>query len=527
MAVVLLIARLVLALVFAVAGVAKALDRAGSRQAFVEFGVSESLAKGLALVLPLVEVLIALALIPQSSAWWGAVASLAVLLVFAAAIGVKLARGQAPDCRCFGQLYSEPVSWSTFARNLALAATAGLIVIEGRDSVGLSALSWLADLRTSEIMNIALGLVLIGLLTLAIVLLKEILKHQAKLIDGMEAIKGSLNEDGEPGQMLRREADPPKEGLPVGAQAPGFSLPTLNGERVSLEYLLGRGKPVLLLFGGPNCWGCKVLLPAVRIWERDYADLLTIAVLSTGSLEENRNKMSKYEIGNLLLDEDSSVADEYQAKWSPAVVLIDHNGRVASKNTYGDNAIREWLRNLVASGQVRPGSSNGHGTSGLIHQVSTTYSVREIGEPAPRFSLEDLAGNMVDLEDFRGSSTLLLFWHPRCLICAELFDDLKAWEDHHPLGAPSLVFVATGEVDDVKLVNKHFDSLTLLDPEFDVAPLFGTKFTPSAILIDDEGRIASSLAMGDENVRALIGLPKAGQRRTGLPVVMLQGGSVK
>ena len=48
----LLIARLLLALVFTVAGAAKLADRQGSRQAIVDFGVPSAIAAPLGLVLP-------------------------------------------------------------------------------------------------------------------------------------------------------------------------------------------------------------------------------------------------------------------------------------------------------------------------------------------------------------------------------------------------------------------------------------------------------------------------------------------
>jgi uncharacterized membrane protein YphA (DoxX/SURF4 family) len=50
-----LFTRLVLAAVFAVAGVAKLADRAGSRQAIVDFGLPARLATPLGILLPLYE----------------------------------------------------------------------------------------------------------------------------------------------------------------------------------------------------------------------------------------------------------------------------------------------------------------------------------------------------------------------------------------------------------------------------------------------------------------------------------------
>ena len=98
MGVVLMIARLFLALVFVVAGIAKAADLGGSRRALTGFGVPDRLAGVMGWGLPLVEILIAMALIPLSTAWWGAIAAFVLLSIFTAGIGLMLARGQAPDC---------------------------------------------------------------------------------------------------------------------------------------------------------------------------------------------------------------------------------------------------------------------------------------------------------------------------------------------------------------------------------------------------------------------------------------------
>ena len=104
----LLVARLLLAAVFFVAGLAKLVDRAGAQQSLINFGVPARLARPFSILLPVAEVAVAAALLPMTTAWWGAVGALALLLVFVAGISVNLARGRRPDCHCFGQLHSAP-----------------------------------------------------------------------------------------------------------------------------------------------------------------------------------------------------------------------------------------------------------------------------------------------------------------------------------------------------------------------------------------------------------------------------------
>src|SRR5204862_7639 len=98
----------------------------------------------------------------------------------------------------------------------------------------------------------------------------------------------------------------------------------------------------------------------------------------------------------------------------------------------------------------------------------------------------------------QGRRTLVLFWNPGCGFCQQMLDDLKEWERHRPTGAPALLVISTGSPED----NAHpgFRSPVLLDAQFETAGLFGVSGTPSAVLLDDTGRIASDVAVGAEAV---------------------------
>jgi hypothetical protein len=138
MNVALLVLRLLLAVVFATAAAAKLTDRAGARRAVRDFGVPAALVPAVAVCLPVVELAIALALLPLTSAWWAATGALVLLLVFVVAIAANLMRGNRPECRCFGQLSSKPLGWRTLGRTGLLAAVAAMVVVAGRGSAGAS-----------------------------------------------------------------------------------------------------------------------------------------------------------------------------------------------------------------------------------------------------------------------------------------------------------------------------------------------------------------------------------------------------
>ncbi len=127
----LLIARCALALVFAVAAVAKLADRGGFRHTLGEFGMPRALVGPAAIALPLAELAVAVLLVPEPTAVAGAIAALVLLAAFSAAIARVLLRGEQPDCNCMGQVHSTPVGAGTLARNATLAVVAGTIALAG------------------------------------------------------------------------------------------------------------------------------------------------------------------------------------------------------------------------------------------------------------------------------------------------------------------------------------------------------------------------------------------------------------
>src|SRR5205085_2017079 len=220
----LLIARLLLAGVFVVAGLAKLGDLAGSRQAMRDFGVPALLAAPFGLLLPLAELAVAIALIPTVSAWWGALGALVLLLLFIVGIGYNLARGRQPDCHCFGQLHSAPAGWPTLMRNLVLAAVVAVILVLGRSTPQLGVLDCLASLSVSQRIEVLVGVVLLALLIGEGWVLFQMMSQQGRVLLRLEALEARLAEAGlvpAPGATA---------GLAVGSPAPSFVLPTLSGE---------------------------------------------------------------------------------------------------------------------------------------------------------------------------------------------------------------------------------------------------------------------------------------------------------
>src|ERR1700747_1956610 len=115
---ILLLIRLTLFAIFAVAAAGKFLDLKGSEKAVRDFGVPAEFSKFFAIALPFAEAVFALCFLSVSTSWVGALGGLILLLSFVGGIIWQMAQGRAPDCHCFGQIYSEPVGSKTLVRNI-------------------------------------------------------------------------------------------------------------------------------------------------------------------------------------------------------------------------------------------------------------------------------------------------------------------------------------------------------------------------------------------------------------------------
>lgn len=507
MDIVLLIFRLLLAAVFVVAAVGKLEDLYGTRRAIINFGVPESLATMLLWLLPVAELIVAVLLIPVESAWWGASGALALLLVFIAGISVNLARGNKPDCHCFGQIHSAPLGWPILARNLFLLAVAGFILWQGkRNNAGLDVLGWVREARSAELALFVLSMAVLCLLSVVALMLRRVLEQHRQIFARLDDLEMSL-EGAEPTTMAAARLEEfafDAKGLPAGAPAPEFSLKSLGDDEISLDALLAEKKPVLLLFVSPSCGPCVSLLPEIKRWQRDYAQAFTLALLSRSTVADNRKEFDGQGLKFVLLQTESEVADEYQARWTPAAVLVNADGSIGSQLALGVDGITSLVRHAVSANRVQPwlgakGNHNGH-----EHGDASAIGGANIGALAPPFKLMGIEGEAFDLAQFRGSKTLLLFWNPECTFCQQMLEDLKEFEVRPPKDAPKLLVISKGTAEANRAMS--LISPVVLDEEFSTGKMYGAQGTPSAVLIDAEGRVASVIAAGAPEVLALVGM---------------------
>jgi hypothetical protein len=310
------VARLLLAALFAVAAVAKLADLDGARRAAREFGVRARLVPAVALLVPITESAIAFGLLFSASARLAAVVAAMLLTGFAIAVGTALRRGMTPDCGCFGRLHSA-AGWPVVGRNLGLVAVAALVASKPATSIGLSAVA-----------VVVVGAYIVGQAVLWFVLLRR----YGDALRRLDALAGEHGND---------------DGLLDGAAVPSFELRTVTGDRTfRLSDLLDSHRPLLLVFTDERCGACSALYPKIAGWQEDLDRVVEVAVLGDGNPERLRALAGEHDIENLLVaDRATFVALGVEA--TPCALLVAPDGRVARPMSYGSLDIEALVLDSV------------------------------------------------------------------------------------------------------------------------------------------------------------------------------------
>jgi peroxiredoxin len=316
----------------------------------------------------------------------------------------------------------------------------------------------------------------LGLFAIGGWLLMNLWHQQGRLLLRLEALEEKLGVPAQSGEQA-------SSGLPVGTQAPPFSLVDLNGKTHTLKSLLELGKPTLLIFTDVNCGPCTALMPDIAHWQKEYANTLTIVPISRGDRKANQAKAKEFGVRTILLLKDDEVAEAYQCWGTPGAVVIRPDGTIGSPIAEGAGAIEAQVARLI-------------GGPTLVAPAA------KVGEPAPPIKLPNLAGKTITLADFKNYPTAILFWNPSCGFCQQMLDDLKRWERDRAKDAPRLLVVSTGTVAQNRAMD--LQSPVVLDQRFATAQAYGAGGTPSAVLIDRQGKVASEVAVGAPAVLELL-----------------------
>ena len=128
--------------------------------------------------------------------------------------------------------------------------------------------------------------------------------------------------------------DPADDLLPIGAEAPDFTLQQKGGGEVRLSTMLKANKVVLLNFWTIGCSPCLVELPKLnklqkRLHRKGF-DILSVNTLDP-VLDATKYWDHQHLTLRMALEGDRTALEKYRVSAMPVNYLIGHNGKVLAR----------------------------------------------------------------------------------------------------------------------------------------------------------------------------------------------------
>lgn len=277
----------------------------------------------------------------------------------------------------------------------------------------------------------------------------------------------------------------------------------------------------------------------VCTWTEPDGTLVTNHSVTLGDLEPNTTY--HYTVISANEDEEEEASGgEFQTSAS-ADTTPPEISEVLATNTTESSATIEWTTNEESTSQVEYGTSEDYGSSTSLeeelttsHTVTitglepeTTYHFRvkskdgsgnegisapdqtfetpppipvgpEEGNRAPDFTLQNLAGDDIRLNDFRGEIVMVNFWFAACEPCEVEMPHIQAVSDSWP--DRDLTILSINRIDDAEEIQSYMESqqLTfpaLIDAAGSVHADYGVDEWPTTFFIDSE-RIIREIHVG-------------------------------
>lgn len=154
-------------------------------------------------------------------------------------------------------------------------------------------------------------------------------------------------------------------------------------------------------------------------------------------------------------------------------------------NKEEDDKLNEDENTVIEKNEEEEGEEGEESTQGPI--VENSYSI-QVGKLAPNFTLENLDGEEVSLEEYRGKIVMLNFWATTCKFCIKEMPDMNKLQEENE----DLVILAVNvreRKDKVKnyIENGGYDFEVLLDTKGDIAMDYLVSAFPTSYFIDKEG----------------------------------------
>ena len=327
---------------FIFSAVMKLTDSARFLGTLTAFGVPKKLLRIPAVLIPALEIGIALVLCVQRGTQAGSIGVFALLVVFTTIIVLKLLQGERPVCNCFGSSSLEPIGKRTVYRNVALICLAtGFTLTQAsipRETISAFDESVFNDIGTSNMLTV----VIVAALLAQAWFIFHLISQHGRLMLKLDAVELRMASVG-------IAAVPSTEpiGLPIGTLAPDFSLPQpAGGKEISLSLLKQKGLPIFIVFSDVACGPCRDLMPEVHNWLQTLSSQVSFVIVMRGDEESVRREAGRNQ--HVVMDIDGTkAAANFHALVTPSALLLSSKGIVSSHLALGADAIKELLESSI------------------------------------------------------------------------------------------------------------------------------------------------------------------------------------
>jgi peroxiredoxin len=204
--------------------------------------------------------------------------------------------------------------------------------------------------------------------------------------------------------------------------------------------------------------------------------------------------------------------------------LVRQNGRLLLRlETIEKRLAHTAVVDLIDAGVPKNGSVpvGGNGDRSLARSRLNRNGLKA-GVTAPDFRLPRVDGGELSLADLRGGRVLLVFSDPDCGPCDELAPRLQEIHLQRPDFQVLVVSRRDVEANRAKVTALGLTFAIVLQKSWEISMKYAKFATPIGYLIDEQGILASDLAVGVGPILALVGEPNHESRDVDAPLVARQ-----
>jgi peroxiredoxin len=333
------------------------------------------------------------------------------------------------------------------------------------------------------------------LLAVIFSVLWQLFRQNGRLLLRIESLERQLREQG---IQIADGANPLPAGVPPGTLLNDFALPSLAGPTMRLSQW--QGERLLLIFFHPDCSFCRGFLEHLaELLKGGMKPAVTVLFVSRGNPEMNRRILEQQGIEfPMLLQEEAEVSSLFRVPGTPAGYLVDEKRATIGEILVGAEPLLAALGMTEAPRAAKKFSRS-------VAESKLLRDGLKAGTPAPNFKLPALDDSEVSLTDYRGRKVILVFSDPECGPCGKVAPELE--RIHQANNGMSVLMISRGnpEMNRRKAAEQRLTFPIVLQRHWEISRLYGMFATPIAYLIDEDGVIASDVAIGVGPILKLAG----------------------